>query len=219
MSPSRQIELLRTYVSDRRAQLLQQVLDQRTRHLTVVLEDIYQAQNASAVLRTCECFGIQDVHIIENANPYTLNPRVVMGSSKWLTIRQYNDDVNNSKQCLSHLREQGYRVLATSVSPDAIALDEVSISEKTALVFGTELKGISDTVKQEADQLVTIPMYGFTESFNISVSAAIVLSNLSHKMRSSGIDWHLSRGEREKVELSWLKGIVRRADLILEQHP
>lgn len=213
------LERLLNMVSDHKKALFENVLINRTRHFTVVLEDIYQSQNASAVLRSADCFGIQDVHIIEKRNEYTINPDVALGSSKWLHLYKYNKEaINNTEMAYKHLRSQGYQIVATTPHKDDVLLDQLDITNKTALVFGTELEGLSDYAIENADVHMKIPMYGFTESFNISVSAAISLNHLSEKLRKSNeIEWQLSENEKRKIKLHWAKSVVKSSKLIEEQ--
>ena len=178
------IQFLSQFVQPERLALLKSVLDQRTQYATVVLEDIFQAQNASAVIRTCDCFGIQDAHIIENEHEYTLNPDVVRGAGNWVTINKYKKKGNNTAACLTKLKEQGYRIVATSPHANGIELPDFDVTKgKFAFVFGSEKPGVSSIVKEMADEFVKIPMYGFTESFNISVSAALCLQSVSNQLR------------------------------------
>lgn len=210
------LDHLSTYITPKRHELFNKVLDKRTRHLTVVLEDIYQAQNASAVLRTCDCFGIQDVHIIETRNEFQDNREVSLGSSKWLSLKKYNNSDNNSLAAIQQLKKQGYRIVATTPHTNDQELQNFDIAQgKTALVFGSELPGITDTILNEADEFLKIPMYGFTESFNISVSAAITLHHLTLKMRESeALNWQLSELEKEEIKLDWIRKTIKRSDLI-----
>ena len=206
------LKYLEGFITENKRMLFDQVIAYRTRHLTVALEDIYQSQNASAVVRTCDCFGIQDVHIIENKNEYSINPDVALGSTKWLNLVKYNSEEENTLACYSTLREKGYRIVATTPHKDEIMLDELDLDQKTALVFGTELEGLSQTAIDNADAWVKIPMYGFTESFNISVSAAICLHHLSEKLRNSEIAWQLQEEELTDIRISWATSVVKHAE-------
>ena len=204
------IEYLSGFITERRKELFHKVLDRRTRYLTVVLEDIFQPQNASAVLRSCECFGIQDVHIIENNNTYTLNPDVVLGADKWLNLYRYSESEMNSVVTINRLRESGYRLVATTLSEKATPLDDFDLHKgKTAIFFGTELTGLTEIALDNADEHLQIPIFGFTESFNISVSAAIILHHLGNKLYRSDIDWKHGPGERQDILLDWLKKSIR----------
>lgn len=209
------LDLFFNIVSDHKKTLFLEIIEKRTRHITVVLEDIFQSQNASAVLRSADCFGIQDLHIIEKRNEYTINPDVALGSSKWLSLHKYSEvDLNNTQFAFDHLREQGYQIVATTPHHDDVLLENLDISKKTALVFGTELGGLSDYAIEQADVHMKIPMYGFTESFNISVSAALCMHYLSEKLRKTQINWPLNEEEKLDVLLSWSRSVVKSAPQI-----
>jgi tRNA (guanosine-2'-O-)-methyltransferase len=204
------------FVSDHKKSFVDKVLSKRTRYLTVVLENIYQSQNASAVIRTCECLGLQDIHIIENTAKYQLNVRVLKGSDKWLNLERYRTrEVNNTQVCYDKLKAEGYRILVADPSDDGVPVDEIDpFDGKIALVFGNELRGASEYAIDAAHQKVRIPMYGFTESFNISVSVAICLNTLLQKLRGHATDIGLSEDEKDFIRLNWYRKIVRRSDIV-----
>ncbi|MDP2387327.1 MAG: RNA methyltransferase [Bacteroidota bacterium] len=210
------IEYLKQFVSETRLQRFDGVIAERTRHITVVLEDVYQEHNASAVLRSCESFGIQDVHFIENRNKYRISTDVDMGASLWLDIHRVSKEVNNTVKCLTDLKAKGYKIVATTPHEKDVNLSDLKVDDKIALVFGTEIDGITDDVRACADEFVKIPMYGFTESFNISVSAALCMYELTTKLRASDIDYKLSEEEMLDIRLKWLKNSIKRCDLIIE---
>lgn len=204
------LRYLETFITERRSNLIDQVLNNRTRYFTVVLEDIYQTHNASAVLRTCDCFGIQDIHIIENRNRYRLNPDVTLGSEKWLDLFRYRKFNDNSAEVMNQLKKKGYRIIATTPRRESRSIDEFDIGRgKAAIFFGTELSGLSDNIIQNADECILIPMFGFTESFNISVSAAIVMYNLTTRLRKTTIDWHLTVEEKTEQKIKWIKKCLK----------
>ena len=210
------ISYLSNLITPERLNLFEKILEQRTSYLTIVLEDIFQPQNASAVLRTCDCFGIQHIHIIENRNEFTVDREVAMGASKWLSLHKYNQEKNNSLNAIRVLKEKGYRIVATSPHLNDSLLPEFDLSKgKAAIVFGSELPGISDAILNEADEFLKIPMYGFTESFNISVSAAIVMYQLAQKLRElPEIDWKLSEQEKDDIKLAWLHATIKRSSML-----
>ena len=212
------IEYLKQFVFERRAELFENVIQNRTRYITVVLEDIFQAHNASAVLRTAECFGIQDIHIIENRNQYTVSPDVALGSPKWLNLKKYNKNENNTLTAINELKQKGYRIVATTPHTNDVNLEDFDLNKgKIALFFGTEQHGLSQLMIDHADEYLKIPMYGFTESFNISVSAAIVLHHLTYKLRQSNIDWKLSEQEKIDILFEWLKRAVKKSNMLIEK--
>ncbi len=209
------LNFLSGFITEKRWKLFLDILDQRTRYITVVLEDIYQPHNASAVLRSCDCFGIQDVHIIENNNEYSVNKDVALGSDKWLNLYKYNEKAENTISAFSSLRSEGYRIVATTPGDKSMSLEDIDLNKsKIALVFGTELKGLSKTAIDNADEHLHINMQGFTESLNISVSAAIVLYSLSKKLREGNLNWRLSDEEVSSLKLDWLRKSIKRSDLL-----
>ncbi len=215
--PKKLIQHLSKIITPERFTLFNSIIKDRTRYMTVVLEDIFQPHNASAVLRSCDCFGIQDVHIIENENEYNVNPLVALGSSKWLNLHKYNETGNNTLTTINKLKEDGYRIIATTPHTDDVNLEDFDISKgKFALMFGSEQPGLSKIAMEHADEFLKIPMYGFTESFNISVSAAIILNQLTSKLRQSDIKFKLSDTEQDEIILEWLKQSIKKSDMIVE---
>jgi len=210
------LEYLYTFISDHKRSRFDEIIKYRTRHVTVVLEDIYQSQNASAVLRSCDCFGVQDVHVIENRYVYEINKDVALGSYKWLNLIKYNRSENNTLDAFQKLRDNGYRIVATTPHTNDQLIDDLPLDGKVALVFGTELEGLSQQAMDAADEFVKLPMYGFTESFNISVSAALSLYCLTEKLRKSDIHWALSKEEVIDVKLSWVRNAIKKVDMIEE---
>ncbi len=219
LSTSKQVEVLRPFVSEHKQELTERILEDRTRAITVVLEDIYHPQNASAVIRTCECFGIQDLFFIEDKHLNETSPRVVQGSDKWMTLRTYRktDYINPTEQVLKDLKSRGYTLYGTSLGENSVDIDEVPLHEKCALVFGTELTGISQTVQEYSDYQVRLPMYGFTDSYNLSVSVALALQTIIKRFKQKYSHWSLSTEEKELLRLDWFKKVVNRAELILDR--
>lgn len=208
------IDHLTPFVTPHRMERIREVLPFRTQYITVVLEDIFQSFNASAVLRSCDCFGIQDVHAIESRNAYLPRNEVARGANLWVSLHRHS----NTPDCFQYLKEQGYRIVATCPRAD-ISIDELDPADgKIALVFGTERHGLTETARQLADERVKIPMVGFTESFNISVSAAICLHSVSNKLwKLPREQWQLSPEKTQSVYLDYLRSSVRAADSIEKQ--
>lgn len=205
------IEYLREFATESRWQKIVEIVEQRTRHITVVVEDIYQSHNASAVLRSCDGFGIQDVHIIENSNEFDASSQVTIGADQWLTFHRYKKapKIDNTEVCFSALKKRGYKIIATTPHRDDTTLNELPITEKTAIVFGSEIDGISNKAIELADGFMKIPMAGFSESFNISVSAAICLYNITRRLKDSNVQWNLKEEEKEELKLEWLRKSIK----------
>lgn len=208
-------DYLANCISENRKNRIESLVQQRTRYLTVVLEDIFQPHNASAVLRSAEGFGVQDIHIIENKNTYAVNPDVALGAAKWLTLQKYRHHEDNTMACITSLKAQGYRIVATTPHTNDCLVSELDVSKgKIALLFGTELEGLSKEAIAAADEYVRIPMYGFTESFNISVSAALCMYELTERIRKADIAWQLTEAEQFSLKMAWVRKTLQRADLL-----
>ena len=209
---------LESIITDNRKATFEKVLSNRTRHFTVVLEDIYQKHNTSAVVRSCDIFGLQDIHIIENKyNSYVSN-QVAKGAQKWIDFNEYNTEEYNTQTCIDTLRSKGYQIIATTPHSDSCMLQEYDISKKSAFVFGVEKAGVSDKMMQEADGYLKIPMVGFTESLNVSVAAAIILNGLTTRLRDSDVNWQLSEIEKNEKRLDWCKKTINNVDRIIERY-
>ncbi|MBL7851244.1 MAG: RNA methyltransferase [Cyclobacteriaceae bacterium] len=207
-------EHLSQFVTEHKRGFMERVLASRTRYLTIVLEDIYQSQNTSAVIRTCECMGLQDVHVIETNSEWSTNKLILKGSNKWLNIIRYRKKgSNNTADCFEALRSKGYRIAVTDPA-GGVPIDEVPLDRPLAIVMGNERHGSSPFALQHADLAVTIPMAGFTESMNISVSAAICLHTTLSRLRRSDYPWPLSEEEKEELRLQWYRKSVRNAEVI-----
>ncbi len=210
---------LRGFLTDARLGLIQSVIAQRTRAVTVVLENISHPHNASAVLRSCDCFGVQDVHIIEQDNTFETNRAIAMGAGQWVSTRTYRGSAETPDatiQCLHALKQQGYAIVATTLREDSVPIDEVALDRKLAFCYGEEGFGLSETAHDLADLHVQIPMVGFTQSFNISVTVALTLYEVSTRLRQEPAEtWQLSAEEHERVELEMLAHSVRGGNLML----
>jgi tRNA (guanosine-2'-O-)-methyltransferase len=205
--PEALLDFLTGFVSPARLARLERTLEYRTRHVTVVLEDLYHPHNAGACLRTCEGFGVQDVHVIENSRQFSVSRKTAMGAAQWLTIVRHSSGKDNTRACYGHLRRDGYRIMA--LSPGAAqSVSDYDISTRTALVFGNEMDGLSAEAVEQADGLLAIPLYGFTQSLNISVALAITLSTLVSRLHGLDIDWKLGAAERRALRAEWIRAAV-----------
>ncbi len=204
------IEYLEQFVSEKRRNLFHSVLNERTRHFTVAIEDIYQPHNASAVVRSCDIFGVQDVHIIENKYKFYASNQVAKGAQKWIDFTYYKKAAtNNTLGCIHNLRSKGYKIIATTPHNESCLLQDFDISQKSAFFFGVEKEGLSKDVMENADGYLKIPMVGFTESLNISVAAAIILQDLNTKLKNSNVDWQLTALEKKEKYLDWLEKSIK----------
>lgn len=212
------IASLSTVINEQRQLLLQQILAKRTRYLTIVLEDIYQAQNTSAVIRTAECLGLQELHVIESKNEYQLNRAVVKGASKWIEINRYKQQgKDNTTGCLQKLKRRGYKIVAMTLQIGSIDLNELALDQKLVLCFGSEEPGLTETALELADEYVKIPMCGFTQSFNLSVSVAISLHHLTTRLRDSKFNWQLNEEDKIDLYIDWLSKSTPTGKVLLDK--
>jgi len=213
------IEYLSGFINEPRRQRLQQALRERTRHITVVLEDVYQPQNASAVVRTCECLGLQELHVIENRHEYRLNPAVVQGASKWIDLIRHNrPGQDNARACIETLKQRGYRIIAMHPTSGAATLEQLDTGDKLALCFGSEEPGLSATLHTLADVTVSIPIHGFTQSYNLSVSAGISLYTLVTALKASTAHWQLDAEDATDLYIKWLAQSTPAGERLLEDY-
>jgi tRNA (guanosine-2'-O-)-methyltransferase len=209
-------EALLPFLSDERLERFERVLSERTRHLTVVLENVFQSRNASAVMRSCDGFGLQDVHLIEDINPWVPNRGVSKGTNAWLTLHRYRSAADPTAACLERLRRNGYRIAVTSPHVDGYNVTDLPIDRPVAVVMGTEWQGVSDRMLEAADLHVAIPMHGFAESLNISVAAAVVIHELNRRLRNTPhVAWNLNDLEKAELRAQWAMASVKNARGIL----
>jgi tRNA/rRNA methyltransferase len=205
---------LEHFITEERKERFLQVISARTNHFTVAMEDVFQMHNTSAVVRTCEVFGVQQAHSIEGRFGKRLDAKIAMGAQKWVDVFRYND----TQSCIDALRAQGYQIVATTPHKDAYLLNDFDISKKSAFFFGTEKEGLSQQVLSQADTYLKIPMVGFTESLNISVAVAIVLQQLTDKLRRSQVAWQLTDEERLSTLINWTKKSIRNVKDVLKRY-
>lgn len=199
------LEFLENILTDNRKERFLNVLKNRTNHFTIAVEDIFQMHNTSAVMRSCEVFGIQELNVIEQRYGKSIDKEIAMGAQKWVDINAF-DSISG---CVDTLKAKGYQIIATTPHENDCLLEDFDISKPSALFFGTERDGLSEEILQKADGFLKIPMVGFTESLNISVSAAIIIQNLMHRLRNSDINWQLSEDEILHKRLQWARSSIK----------
>lgn len=205
---------LESFLTPRRLELYHKVLAKRTNYFTVAIEDVYQLHNTSAVIRSCDVFGIQNVHVVEEVNQKRIDREIAMGAQKWVDIHRHN----STTDCLTLLKQKGYQIVATTPHDQSIELKDFDINQPSAFFFGRELQGLSDQVLEAADTKLHIPMVGFTESLNISVSAAIILQHVTSQLRNSNISWEFSEEEILQKRFDWIKKSIKSYDQIVERY-
>lgn len=205
------LDYLEGFISEERKERFKSILENRTNFITVAIEDVYQMHNSSAVIRSCESFGVQKAHLIEGRFGKRLDKKIAMGAQQWVDMHRYS----TSSKAISVLKKQGYKIIATSPHADSSLLTDFKLKDPIALFFGTEKEGLSQEVLEKADAFLKIPMVGFTESLNISVSAAIILQDLTAKLRKSMFQWQLTDEEILEKRLDWTKKSIKSIEEIM----
>lgn len=204
---------LESYLTESRLERFNTVIKQRTRHFMVATEDVYQLHNTSAVIRTCDVFGVQEVNIVEERNTKRIDREIAMGAQKWVDLNRFH----SIKDCIADVKSRGYQIVATSPHGDNCDLMDFDVSQKSCFFFGSEVEGLSEEVLNAADCYLKIPMVGFTESLNISVSAAIILQQVTSKLKQTDIDWRLSEAEQLEKRMDWISKTIKSYDKIVER--
>ncbi len=205
---------LEGYLTEERKQRFLEVLQYRTKHITIAIEDVYQMHNTSAIIRSCDVFGVQEVHVVEDRFAKRLDKNIAMGAEKWVDVHRYHNTVD----CITNLKQQGYQIIATTPHNDSTLLPEFYPEQKSAIFFGTEKEGLSDVVMHQADGFLKIPMVGFSESLNVSVAAAIIIQDLAHKVRASEVDWQLTEAEILDKRMDWTQKSIQHVKGIIERY-
>lgn len=214
MTDVKLLAYLSTFLTEERQQRFHSVLAQRTKHFAVAVEDVYQLHNTSAVMRSCDVFGIQDLHVIEERNSKRIDREIAMGAQKWVDVHRYH----NVMDCIQTLKAQNYQIVATTPHTNETLLADFDYTKKSCFFFGRETEGLSDTVMNNADCFLKIPMAGFTESLNISVSAAIILQQVTDRLRGSDLNWQLSEAEKLELNLKWIKKTIKNHEAIIARY-
>jgi tRNA (guanosine-2'-O-)-methyltransferase len=208
------LDYLETIITENRREKFIKILAQRTKHFTIAVEDVFQLHNTSAVMRTCEIFGIQDLNVIEEKYGKKIDKEIAMGAQKWVDVHRFD----STTACIADLRQKGYRIIATSPHEDSCLLEDFDITQPSAIFFGTERLGLSEEVLAQADGFLKIPMYGFTESLNISSSAAIIIQSIMDRLRKSDVKWQLSEGEMFEKRIDWVRKSIKEIDFITQKY-
>ena len=216
--PQTLYKLLSSHLSEHKLRMFDAVALQRTRYITLVLEDIYQAQNTSAIIRSAESWGIQDIHVIENHHTFHQHQRISKGAADWLTFYRYNSEATNSHACFEHLKKKGYRIAVTSMDPCSISPSEIALNQPLAIVMGTELSGVSETAKTFADVTLKIPTWGFTKSLNVAAAAAAICHSITERIRDEKIQWSLSEEDQLLLKTEWAKKSISWSKYLIDMY-
>lgn len=208
------LEYMAQFLTEERKEVLSRTLAMRTHYMRILTENMFHPQNASAIMRHCEAFGIQQIHTVEDRCKFDPSVNIVRGTQKWVDVEHHD----TTAEALATLKAEGYRIVATTPHRCSATPETFDVTKgKFALVFGTEHAGISDEVIAAADDFLMIPMCGMVESLNVSASAAILIYMLSQRIREQVEDWQLNDAERLRLLTRWTISSVRDYEGILRK--
>ena len=208
------LDYLTKFITDERREVLERTVNSRTHYMRILTENMFHPQNASAIMRHCEAFGIQQIHTVEDRCKFDPSVNIVRGTQKWVDVEHHD----TTTEALAALKAEGYRIVATTPHRCSATPETFDVTKgKFALVFGTEHAGISDEVIAAADDFLMIPMCGMVESLNVSASAAILIYMLSERIRQTVDGWQLSDEQKLKLLTRWTMSSVRDYERILRR--
>ena len=206
-------DYLQQFLTDERLSKIEHFSKESSDFVLPVMEDVYQFRNAAAIVRSVEACGFHHVVALEEENVFNPNLKVTKGAETWVQVEKMPNNLDSLKE----IKSRGYRILAVSPEKNATMLPDYEVKEPIALVFGTELEGVSDGILDFADETLAIPMFGFTKSFNVSVAAAICMYELKQKLIKSGIEYKLSDEKLLELKIRWAKNSIKSSEQILER--
>ena len=206
-------DYLKQFLTDERLSKIEHFSKESSDFVLPVMEDVYQFRNAAAIVRSVEACGFHHVVALEEENVFNPNLKVTKGAETWVQVEKMPNNLDSLKE----IKSRGYRILAVSPEKNATMLPDYEVKEPIALVFGTELEGVSDEILDFADETLAIPMFGFTKSFNVSVAAAICMYELKQKLMKSGIEYQLSDEKLLELKIRWAKNSIKSSEQILER--
>ena len=206
-------DYLQQFLTDERLSKIKHFSKESSDFVLPVMEDVYQFRNAAAIVRSVEACGFHHVVALEEENVFNPNLKVTKGAETWVQVEKMPNNLDSLKE----IKSRGYRILAVSPEKNATMLPDYEVKEPIALVFGTELEGVSDEILDFADETLAIPMFGFTKSFNVSVAAAICMYELKQKLMKSGIEYQLFDEKLLELKIRWAKNSIKSSEQILER--
>ena len=206
-------DYLQQFLTNERLSKIEHFSKESSDFVLPVMEDVYQFRNAAAIVRSVEACGFHHVVALEEENVFNPNLKVTKGAETWVQVEKMPNNLDSLKE----IKSRGYRILAVSPEKNATMLPDYEVKEPIALVFGTELEGVSDEILDFADETLAIPMFGFTKSFNVSVAAAICMYELKQKLIKSGIEYQLSEEKLLELKIRWAKNSIKSSEQILER--
>lgn len=207
-------EYLKQFLTEERLAKIEHFSQESSDFVLPVVEDVYQFRNAAAIVRSVEACGFHKVVALQEEYSFEPNLRVTKGADTWVEVEK----LPRNMESFQNIKDRGYKIVVVSLENNAKMLPEYEITEPIALVFGTEMEGVSQEILDFADETLAIPMYGFTRSFNVSVAASICMYELKQKLIKSDIDYKLSEEKLLRMKILWAVNSMRSGQQIFEKY-
>lgn len=207
-------EYLKQFLTEERLRKIEHFAPESSDFVLPVLEDVYQFRNAAAIVRSVEACGFHKVVALQEENNFEPNLKVTKGADTWVEVEK----LPRNMESFQKIKDKGYKIVAVSLENNAKMLPDYEITEPIALVFGTEMEGVSQEILDFADETLAIPMYGFTRSFNVSVAASICMYELKQKLMKSDIDYKLNEEKLLRKKILWTVNSIRSGQQIFEKY-
>ncbi|MEG2078370.1 RNA methyltransferase [Chryseobacterium sp.] len=207
-------EYLKQFLTEERLRKIEHFAPESSDFVLPVLEDVYQFRNAAAIVRSVEACGFHKVVALQEENNFEPNLKVTKGADTWVEVEK----LPRNMESFQKIKDKGYKIVVVSLENNAKMLPEYEITEPIALVFGTEMEGVSQEILDFADETLAIPMYGFTRSFNVSVAASICMYELKQKLMKSTIDYKLNEEKLLKMKIRWAVNSIKSGKQILAKY-
>lgn len=207
-------EYLKQFLTDERQSKIEHFAPESSDFVLPVLEDVYQFRNAAAILRSVEACGFHKVVALQEENNFEPNLKVTKGADTWVEVEK----LPRNMESFQKIKDKGYKIVVVSLENNAKMLPEYEITEPIALVFGTEMEGVSQEILDFADETLAIPMYGFTRSFNVSVAASLCMYELKQKLIKSDMDYKLNEEKLLRMKIRWAVNSIKSGEQILDRY-
>lgn len=205
---------LESLLTPERIARIDSVLDARLASLTAAVEDTYDPHNAAATIRTSEALGLQELHVIEPGERFSAVKGVTRGAHRWIELHRWP----GAEVAAAGLKARGFRVYATLPDARAVSIEDVDVSTPVAVIFGNEHEGVSPAAIAACDGTLTVPMFGFTESYNLSVTVGLAMSRLAARRRAHlGAQGDLDPERRARLRARWFALRIRAAVNVVER--
>lgn len=204
-------------LTEHKKNLFTTLIEYRTNHIAWLADNFYHEQNSSAIIRSADCFGYNTVFVIEDKYRFKVNEEIAMGAQKWVNTVIFQVGNVDYGQAIHAIKQSGYKLIAATPHINGLSVENLDIRKPICIAMGSERHGHHPEILEEADGFVAIPMEGFSESLNVSVTAGVLMYTLKKRLKSEGIDWQLSDADKKRQILIWMLKTIPSAQKMVER--